>query len=172
MNNAHKFASAQTERLSIDTSTMSNWELLSFNNQNVCRLSQKEKDVAANLLPGSKSAEHNDFRTKVCKPLLRTLTIASVKFTSFQELQRRASSRGLKLSAFVYSTKQRELEKEAIKLKQWTMCQTNYSPGLIQVDYRACSNNSLSFAMEDRRADISRNISSAVNYIFSPGGAD
>lgn len=57
-----EFLSAQMKRTSIDSPKMSDWELLSFYNQDVCGLSPEGKDISAEQMKVFKRAEIHDFQ--------------------------------------------------------------------------------------------------------------
>lgn len=99
------------------TSKILNTELLSFYNHGVGGVSQKGRDLMVDSLRVSISAELYNVRTSACKNLLQILKTTFVKVTFFQVLQRRASSSGLSLSAFVDSTMRKESERKRIKLQ-------------------------------------------------------
>lgn len=156
MEHTFEFVSAQVNQLYMDTPKMLDCELLPFYKQDIYGLSRDCKGVCADSLKGFKSAKLYGVRTSACKHLLLALKLMSVKFKSFQELQKRASSRGLSLSAVIDTTKHNELGKKMINLKQRKAFQTSYGKVSRQVDYNACSNNSSGVAVESTKSEFLR----------------
>lgn len=81
------------------------------------------------------------------------LTLTSVKFKIFQELQGRATIRSFSLSVFVAFTKPNELRKKVINHKQRKAFQAGHSKLSRQVDYKACSNSFLGLAVDVQEAN-------------------
>lgn len=80
----------------------------------------------------------------------------------FQELLRKVSYTGLSLSAYMYFTKEKELWEKFVKLKQCEEFLENQNRAPKQVDYSACSNNSLGVVVEEHGAIVFGDVSLTV----------
>lgn len=149
----------QRNRLPIDTLKLSDWELLSFYNQDVCGLSREGNGVGVELKPGSISAKIYDVQTSARKHLLPTLTLTSVKFKTSQELQRSALSKELSRSVFIGFTKQKELGKKMVSAEQPKEFQANHNRVSREVDYDVCSTNSSEIAVEEHEVNVFEGVS-------------